>query len=122
MLDEATASVDTATEKEIQLALDHLLAGRTSIVVAHRLSTVRKADRIAVVEAGRIIEIGKHDVLIKKGGLLRQALVDPVGTRRASHHRRSLYRLLRAPGAVPGVVPGAAPGTNSASFQFAFLL
>ena len=69
VLDEATASVDTATEKQIQQALDHLLAGRTSIVVAHRLSTVRKADRIAVVEAGRIIEIGKHDELIKKGGL-----------------------------------------------------
>jgi ABC-type multidrug transport system fused ATPase/permease subunit len=69
VLDEATASVDTATEKQIQLALDHLLAGRTSIVVAHRLSTVRKADAIAVVEAGRIIEMGKHDELVKKGGL-----------------------------------------------------
>ena len=64
-----TASVDTATEKQIQLALDHLLAGRTSIVVAHRLSTVRKADAIAVVEAGRIIEMGKHDELVRKGGL-----------------------------------------------------
>jgi ABC-type multidrug transport system fused ATPase/permease subunit len=69
VLDEATASVDTATEKQIQLALDHLLAGRTSIVVAHRLSTVRKADAIAVVEAGRILEMGKHDELVKKGGL-----------------------------------------------------
>ncbi len=69
VLDEATASVDTATEKQIQLALDHLLAGRTSIVVAHRLSTVRKADAIAVVEAGRILEMGKHEELVKKGGL-----------------------------------------------------
>jgi len=69
ILDEATASVDTATEKQIQLALDHLLAGRTSIVVAHRLSTVRKADAIAVVENGRIKELGDHASLIRSGAL-----------------------------------------------------
>jgi ABC-type multidrug transport system fused ATPase/permease subunit len=69
ILDEATASVDTATEKQIQMALDHLLAGRTSIVVAHRLSTVRKADKIAVVDAGRILELGNHESLICSGGL-----------------------------------------------------
>jgi ATP-binding cassette subfamily B protein len=69
ILDEATASVDTATEKQIQLALDHLLAGRTSIVVAHRLSTVRKATVIAVVEHGRIKELGDHTTLIRSGGL-----------------------------------------------------
>jgi ATP-binding cassette, subfamily B, bacterial len=69
ILDEATASVDTATEKQIQMALDHLLAGRTSIVVAHRLSTVRKADKIAVVESGRIFELGNHESLIRSGGL-----------------------------------------------------
>jgi ABC-type multidrug transport system fused ATPase/permease subunit len=69
ILDEATASVDTATEKQIQLALDHLLAGRTSIVVAHRLSTVRKADAIAVVENGRIKELGDHSTLTRSGGL-----------------------------------------------------
>jgi ABC-type branched-subunit amino acid transport system ATPase component len=69
ILDEATASVDTATEKQIQLALDHLLAGRTSIVVAHRLSTVRKANAIAVVENGRIKEMGDHATLIRSGGL-----------------------------------------------------
>jgi ABC-type multidrug transport system fused ATPase/permease subunit len=69
ILDEATASVDTATEKQIQMALDHLLAGRTSIVVAHRLSTVRKADKIAVVDAGRILELGNHESLIRSSGL-----------------------------------------------------
>jgi ABC-type multidrug transport system fused ATPase/permease subunit len=69
ILDEATASVDTATEKQIQMALDHLLAGRTGIVVAHRLSTVRKADKIAVVESGRILELGNHESLIRSGGL-----------------------------------------------------
>ena len=69
ILDEATASVDTATEKQIQLALEHLLAGRTSLIIAHRLSTVRKADAIAVVESGRILEMGNHDSLLRSGGL-----------------------------------------------------
>ncbi|NCY21769.1 ATP-binding cassette domain-containing protein [bacterium] len=69
ILDEATASVDTATEKQIQLALEHLLSGRTSLIIAHRLSTVRKADAIAVVESGRILEMGNHDSLLRSGGL-----------------------------------------------------
>ena len=69
ILDEATASVDTATEKEIQLALEHLLAGRTSLIIAHRLSTVRKADAIAVVDQGRIAELGNHDSLLRGKGL-----------------------------------------------------
>ena len=69
ILDEATASVDTATEKEIQQALEHLLAGRTSLIIAHRLSTVRKADAIAVVDQGRIAELGNHDSLLRGKGL-----------------------------------------------------
>jgi len=69
ILDEATASVDTATEREIQLALERLLAGRTSLIIAHRLSTVRKADAIAVVQSGRILELGNHDTLLRSGGL-----------------------------------------------------
>jgi ABC-type multidrug transport system fused ATPase/permease subunit len=69
ILDEATASVDTATEKQIQLALEHLLEGRTSLIIAHRLSTVRQADAIAVVESGRILEMGNHDSLLRSGGL-----------------------------------------------------
>ena len=69
ILDEATASVDTATEKEIQLALEHLLAHRTSLIIAHRLSTVRRADAIAVVEQGQIVELGTHQALLKTGGL-----------------------------------------------------
>jgi ABC-type multidrug transport system fused ATPase/permease subunit len=69
VLDEATASVDTATEQLIQQALQHLLAGRTSFVIAHRLSTVRHADLILVLQKGRILERGTHDDLISQGGL-----------------------------------------------------
>lgn len=69
LLDEATASLDTETERQIQGALDRLMQNRTSFVIAHRLSTVRHADRIYVLEQGKIIEQGTHDELIEKGGL-----------------------------------------------------
>src|SRR3982075_2971518 len=68
ILDEATASVDTATERLIQEALEHLMANRTSIVIAHRLSTIVRADQILVLDRGRIIERGKHEELIVRGG------------------------------------------------------
>ena len=69
ILDEATASVDTQTERAIQSALDRLMRGRTSFVIAHRLSTVRRADQILVMEHGRIIERGRHLELLASGGL-----------------------------------------------------
>ena len=69
ILDEATASVDTATERLIQEALDHLMENRTSFVIAHRLSTVRHADQILVLERGRITERGRHEELLARGGL-----------------------------------------------------
>ncbi len=68
ILDEATSSVDTETEREIQLALDNLVQGRTTIAIAHRLSTLRKADRLVVLERGRIAEIGQHaDLILNEG-------------------------------------------------------
>lgn len=69
LLDEATASVDTETERQIQEALDRLMEKRTSFVIAHRLSTVRHADRIYVMEHGKIMESGSHDDLILRNGL-----------------------------------------------------
>ena len=68
ILDEATSSVDTATENEIQKALDNLVRGRTTISIAHRLSTLRQADRLVVLDRGRIVEVGRHDQLLARNG------------------------------------------------------
>lgn len=68
MLDEATSSIDTQTEQLIQNATMHLLEGRTSFLIAHRLSTIRQADLILVVKDGKIVEQGKHEELLRKGG------------------------------------------------------
>ncbi len=68
ILDEATSSVDTRTERQIQHALDELLAGRTSFVIAHRLSTIRAADQVLVLVDGEIVERGKHDELLARRG------------------------------------------------------
>jgi len=68
MLDEATSAVDTATELLVQRSLEKLLAGRTTFVVAHRLSTILKAEQILVIDAGRIVERGTHRELVEAGG------------------------------------------------------
>ena len=68
IFDEATSALDTVSEKEIQSALNNLTAGRTTFIVAHRLSTIRDADRIAVIKQGRCVEIGTYDALMEKRG------------------------------------------------------
>lgn len=72
ILDDSTSSVDTQTEKLIQEALDRLMEGRTTFVIAHRLATVRRADLILVMEGGRVVQRGKHKQLLAQGGLYRQ--------------------------------------------------
>jgi ATP-binding cassette subfamily B protein len=72
VLDEATSALDTESEHLVQEALDRLMRGRTTMVIAHRLSTVRDADRVVVLEAGRVVEEGSHDELLNRDGLYRR--------------------------------------------------
>jgi subfamily B ATP-binding cassette protein MsbA len=69
ILDEATSSLDNESEATVQQALDRLMEGRTTLVIAHRLSTVRGANRLAVIDMGRIVQEGNHEELLAEGGL-----------------------------------------------------
>lgn len=71
VLDEATSSIDSASEQLIQKAIDTITKGRTSIVIAHRLATIKQASNILVMESGRIVEQGKHEALLKKEGIIK---------------------------------------------------
>src|SRR5690606_26616454 len=76
LLDEATSSIDTVTELKIQEALERLMAGRTSFVIAHRLNTVRQADLVFVMDSGKLVEAGTQKELLTKGGLYANMLAD----------------------------------------------
>jgi len=72
ILDEATSALDAESEHLVQEALDRLMQGRTTLIIAHRLSTVRDADRVVVLDEGEVVEVGAHDDLVAAGGLYRR--------------------------------------------------
>lgn len=100
ILDEATASIDTETERLVQKALARLLVGRTAFVVAHRLSTIRQADLILVMEQGRIVQRGTHDTLMDRGG----AYADLLQAQAAMEREGGLFRPRMRPGPQAGGV------------------
>jgi ATP-binding cassette subfamily B protein len=69
LLDEATSALDAESERMVQAALESAMTDRTTLVIAHRLATVQRADRIVVMEGGRIVDAGRHDELVARGGL-----------------------------------------------------
>jgi subfamily B ATP-binding cassette protein MsbA len=81
ILDEATSSLDTESEQKVQMALERLMAGRTTIVIAHRLSTVQKATKIVVIDKRRIIQQGNHEELLSQGGLFQELYTMQFATR-----------------------------------------
>jgi ATP-binding cassette, subfamily B, bacterial len=105
LLDEPTSSIDSRTESVILDALDELMVGRTSFMIAHRLSTVRHADKIAVMSEGRIVEVGGHDELIELGGMYKQLFEAQTRQRRRRQGPPSRVEL-RPVSATPGRTNG----------------
>jgi ABC-type multidrug transport system fused ATPase/permease subunit len=81
VLDEATSSLDNESERAVEAAMEDLLRGRSTLIIAHRLSTVRRADRVVVLDRGRIVESGTHDALIDHNGLYARLYNAPLSFR-----------------------------------------
>jgi ATP-binding cassette, subfamily B, bacterial MsbA len=92
ILDEATSALDTESERLVQQALNNLMIGRTTIVTAHRLSTVRRADKIIVMDAGRIVEMGTHQELLARGGVYRRLYELQFADEETSSHLTAVSR------------------------------
>ena len=93
ILDEATSALDTVSEAKVQEALQHLMQTRTTFVIAHRLSTIKSADKIVVLNEGRVEQIGSHDELFAEDGLYRE-LYDPEWAKKRSKLRDERIRRL----------------------------
>jgi ATP-binding cassette subfamily B protein len=105
LLDDPTASIDPETEHEILVAIEQALAGRTTFVVAHRLSTLRRANRIIVLERGRIVQTGTHDTLLREEGPYRGAALHQMIDEES---RRMLAEEIAPPGEEPSLAASAA--------------
>ena len=108
ILDEATANIDTYTELLIQRALQRVLQGRTSIVIAHRLSTIRNADKIIVLDHGKVAEIGNHDELLERKGVYARLYAINYGLDSNGTESSDSGTV-----AVPAPAPAPAPGDNN---------
>jgi ATP-binding cassette subfamily B protein len=111
LLDEATSALDAESERVVQTALDRVMAGRTTIVIAHRLATVLKADRIAVMARGRIIDIGTHEELTRRSGLYARLAALQFDTAVEAGADEQAARDA-GPGPAPGAAAGARAGTG----------
>jgi ATP-binding cassette subfamily B (MDR/TAP) protein 1 len=98
LLDEATSALDASSEQIVQEALDSLMVGRTTVIVAHRISTIRNADMIAVVQKGKVVETGSYDVLMAIGGAFAQLAKAQEGAKKEPKHSRQSSFETASPG------------------------